>query len=355
MKQILLQQQKLRICTMKVSNMKISELAHLANVNKTIVSRYFKQASEEEVTRTNNRVTGLSPEAVTKFLFEHNIKYFDKGSVILSANLCGGVGKTSGIYSLSACTRRIVDRKIPIVIVDTDSQGSLTSSFFGSPASDNEPILIDFLEGQAKIKDILTDIGNNVWFIKSNLNQVYIDKILPKPSDIKKSMLSFYQGIFDHLGLKTKIFQDHAPQLSNLFASSVCALSQLDKSLLKAVIIPMRSDNYAIDGAEKILDEIEELQETFSLAADTEIHCFFSSIDRRISTTSKAMKAAQKKIKIMQYLSPVVIRYCSAIPKCIETHTNIYSSGKLNKASEDYQDLLQSIFSNTKEKFSKHI
>ena len=334
---------------MDIPHMKVSELARLSDINKTVVSRYFKSAQESEVTRANNRIVGISPEAVTKFLNAHNIKYFGRGGVILSANLCGGVGKTSGTHSLSACARRIVDRKDPIVIVDTDSQGSFTASIFGSPAADDEPILIDFLEGKAKIEEVLTEIGDNIWFVKSNLNQAYVDKILSKPKDIKEGMFRFYQEIFRHLGASTKIFQDHTPQLSSIFASSVCALSLLDKHYLRTVIIPMRSDNYAIDGAEKILNEIEELQETFSLDTDIDIHCFFSSIDRRVSTTSEAIKTAQKKTKIIQNLSPVVIRYCAEIPKSIQNSNNVYSSGKTNKASEDYQDLLQNLFSHTQE------
>ncbi len=334
---------------MDISYMKVSELARLSDINKTAISRYFKNATENEVDRHNNRITGISPEAVSKFLIEHGINYFNRGGVILSANLCGGVGKTSGMHSLSACSRRIIDRTEPVVIVDTDSQGSFTASIFGSPAEVNEPILIDFLEGKAKIEDILTNIGNNTWFIKSNLNQAYIDKILSKPVDIKKGVLHFYQEIFKYLGKNTKIFQDHTPQLSSIFASSVCALSQLDKTLLKAVIIPMRSDNYAINGAEKILNEIEELQETFNLEKNIDIHCFFSSIDRRVSTTSEAIKSARKKEKIIQYLSPVVIRYCAEIPKSIQNSNNVYSTGRTNKAAEDYQDLLQNIFSYIKE------
>jgi cellulose biosynthesis protein BcsQ len=277
-------------------------------------------------------------------LAAHGLNFMNKGGVVLSANLCGGVGKTTGTHALAACARRVIERTTPIVLVDTDSQGSLTSSLFGSPAGDKELILIDFLEGKADIESILTPIGDNMYFIKSNLNQAYIDKVLSKAVDIKKGMLTFYQEIFKVLGDNTKIFQDHTPQLSSIFASSVCALSQLDKSLLRSVIIPMRSDNYAIDGAEKIINEILELQETFSLDKDIDIHCFFSSIDKRISTTSEAIKVAQRKEKIIQHLSPVVIRYCAEIPKSIQNSTNVYSTGKQNNASEDYQDLMQYIF-----------
>lgn len=335
---------------MDIAYIKISELARLADKSKTVVSKYFKNASEDEVTRVKNRIIGIHPEAVSKFLLDNKINYFCKGAIILSANLCGGVGKTSGIHSLSICARRITNRKDPIVIVDTDSQGSFTASVFGSPADDNEPILIDFLEGKARIEDILTETKDNIWFVKSNLNQAYMDKVLSKPAEIKKGMLGFYQKIFDHLGPKTKIFQDHTPQLSSIFASSVCALSQLKEDILKAVIIPMRSDNYAVDGAEKILNEIEELQDTFSLNRGIDTHCFFSSVDRRVSTTGEAIRAAQRKEKIIQNLSPVVVRYCAEIPKSIQNSNNVYSSGKTNKASEDYQDLLQNLFSHTKSK-----
>jgi cellulose biosynthesis protein BcsQ len=332
-----------------VSQIKISELSRLADINKTLISRYFKEASDTLVTRINDRIVGLSPEAATEFLLEHGKDYFKKGGVILTANLCGGVGKTTGTYSLSASARRIHTRKDPIVIIDTDSQGSFTGTVCGAPAEDDELILIDFLEGKAKIENILTDVGNNVWFVKSNLNQAYIDKVLSKPSDIKKGMLNFYNEIFRHLGENTKIFQDHTPQLSSVFASSICAISQLNPQLLRSVIIPMRSDDYAINGAEKILNEITELQETFNLERNIDIHCYFSSIDRRISTTSEAIKGAKKKDVIIHHLCPVVIRYCSEIPKSIQKSNNVYSSGKSNNAAEDYQDLLQYIFSYAKE------
>lgn len=330
---------------MELSQVKIRELFRLTDINKALISKYFKDFPDSLVTRVNDRIVGISPEAAMQFLQDHNKNCFNKGGVILSANLCGGVGKTTGTCSLSASARRLINREHPIVVVDTDSQGSLTSSIFGFPAEDNELILIDFLEGKTKIENILTKVSDNIWFVKSNLNQAYIDKILSKPADIKKGMYNFYQEIFNLLGSNTKIFQDHTPQLSSIFAASVCGISQLNKDLLRSVIIPMRSDNYAIDGAEKILNEIKELQDTFSLSPDIDIHCYFSSIDRRISTTSEAIKGAKRKEAIINYLSPVVIRYCAEIPKSIQTSNNVYSSGKANNAAEDYQDLLQYIFS----------
>lgn len=337
-----------------IGKIKVSEIAKITGSSIPLISRHFKEYDETRVTRVNNRIIGVGPEAVEGYFRNVGLEYFYRPAILLSANLCGGVGKTTSIYNLGACLRRITGRDSPIVYVDGDSQGSFTSLVFGQPAEDKEPILIDFLEGKATIDDTLTEVNDNVWFVKSNLNQAWIDKVLNKPQEIKKGMLRFYESIFQKLGNKTKIFQDHTPQLSNLFASSICALNQLDNSILKSVIIPIRSDKFAIQGADYIIKEIAELTETFSLQNCIDIHCFFSSIDKRVSTTADALRIASSKENIMKYLSSVVIRYCSEITKSVMSSTNVYSSGKSNNAAEDYQDLLQYIFSHKWEGIANH-
>lgn len=331
---------------MQINRIKVSEISKITGLGASQISKYFRDRNETEVTRINNRVIGISPEAVEVYFKQIGLGYFYKPAVFLSANLCGGVGKTTSIYNLGVALRRITDRNTPILYVDGDSQGSFTSLVFGNPAEDKEPILIDFLEGKSKVSDILTEIEDNIWFVKSNLNQAWIDKILNKPNDIKKGMLLFYEEVFKTLGKNTKIFQDHTPQLSNLFASSVCALNQLDNSILKFIIIPIRSDKFAIQGADYILKEVKELTETFSFQDTINIKCFFSSIDKRISTTAEALKFVSSKEKIIKHLSPIVIRYCAEIPKSIMSSSNVYAIKKGNNAAEDYQDLLQDIFQN---------
>lgn len=330
---------------MEISSAKVSEIAKITGFSIPQISRHFRECDNTQVKRVNNRVIGVYPEAVEDYFKQIGLNYFYRPAILLSANLCGGVGKTTSIYNLGASLRRITNRKSPIVYVDGDSQGSFTSLVFGKPAEDKEPILIDFLEGKSSIDDILTEIKDNIWFVKSNLNQVWIDKVLSKPQDIKKGMLRFYEEIFKKFGDDVKIFQDHTPQLSNLFASSVCALNQLGDSILKAILVPIRSDKFAIQGADYILKEMNELTETFSLKQTIDAHCFFSSIDKRVSTTAEALRVAGSKENIMKHLSPVVVRYCSEINKSIMSSTNVYSSGKNNNAASDYQDLLQYIFS----------
>lgn len=329
----------------KVNEIKMTELLRYTKLSKPAIHKYFKSL-ESGVTYTNNRITGISPGAAEGFLKKQTSFKFDRPSITLSANLCGGVGKTSSVYSLAAALRRVTDTQDnPIVLIDGDSQASFTHIVCGQRADDNEPILIDYIENKVTINEILNDLGDSVYFIKSNLNSAYLDKALNKPSDIKKGMKNLYNDIFQTLGPKTKIFQDHTPQLSNLFASSISALYQMPDDVICNVLIPIRSDEFAIQGAKYIINEINELVDTYSFDNErVNIHCFFSALDRRISTSGEALKTAMSDDIISNHLCPVVIRYSSEIPKSIMACNNIFSSGKTNNATDDYQDFLQYIF-----------
>lgn len=329
------------------SQIKIGELVSLANISIPTASIFFKNLDDSLVTRKNNRIIGLSPEAAETFLRTHNTSFYCP-AIILVANLCGGVGKTTTAINLCYGLRRIISRKTPIVLHDGDPQGSTTQQTFGQMAAEKELLLIDYLEGRAALKDILTQLEDNIWVIKSNLNNASIEKLITKPIDIKNKILSFYKDIFNTLGSETKIIQDHHPDLSTFFASSVCALHQLPENALKAVLIPLRSDAFAISGGQKIVHELVELNETFSFDDKISIHCYFSNMDRRIPTSSAALQIAASKEEIVKHLSHVVIRYSDEIPKSLHGHSNVYATGKKNKSTEDFNELLLSIFNKQK-------
>ena len=119
----------------------------------------------------------------------------------------------------------------------------------------------------------------------------------------------------------------------------------MSDDVLCNVLIPIRSDDFAIQGGKYIIDEITELQETYSFNTNkVKVHCFFSSLDRRISSSADALKKAMSDDVLNNYLCPVVIRYSAEIPKSIMGSSNIFSNGKRNNVTDDYQDLLQYIF-----------
>lgn len=330
---------------MNIAQIKVKDVARLTNSSAPLISRALKKHDASTMTKVNERIVGISPEAAEEYLKSAGFNFFYRPSIIFSANLCGGVGKTTSMLNLGASLRRITNRKTPIVFIDGDSQGSLTSAVFGEPAEDSEATLIDYLDGKAGIKDLLVKVNDdNIWFLKSNLNMAWIDKSIRDSKEVKVKMLCFYNDLFKTFGDDIRIFQDHTPQLSSLFASSVCAVCQTNKNMLKAILIPIRSDKFAIQGAEYIIKEIQEICDTFTFKDLPDIHCFFSSIDKRVSTTAAAIKVTSTKQEIVERLSSVVIRYCSEIPKGVMSSSNVYT-GKTNNAAEDYQDLLSYIFS----------
>lgn len=329
-----------------ISEIKIAELENYVGMTKAAISKHFKSSNQGTIS-SNNRIVGLDPDSVAHFLLLKSDFNFSRPAITAIANLCGGVGKTSTVTNLAAAISRVTSRENePVIIVDTDSQGSLSFLITGKRARNDEPILIDYIEGKSTLSDIITPIGHNVFLIKSNLNSAFLDKTLSRPADIKNVMLKFYKEVFQLLGEKTKIFQDHTPQLSNLFASTICGMQQLSADILCNVLIPLRSDDFALQGGKYIIGEIDEIEDTYSFHRDNiRKNCFFSSLDRRISTTSKALQKAMSDDVISKYIAPVVIRYCAELPKCIDSHTNVFSSGKKSNATVDYQELLQYIFS----------
>ena len=323
---------------------KLSEISKITGHDKSIISKYFKNLPEGMVTRVNNRIVGVSPEGANDYLVNTGLAHFNRGAVILLANICGGVGKTTGTHNIAAGLRRLTSRNDPIVIIDGDPQASLTKHIFKEVPPNNTLLLIDFLEGRATIDDILIQLNNNIWFLKSNLNQSFIERVLSKPQEIKNGMLRFYQSIFDKLGNKTKIIQDHNPSLNIVLASSICAIHQLESSILTTLMVPMRGDDYAITGAQNTLRELKSLKETYSFTTSINLQCYFSSMDSRISTMASVLNKANEDKELVKHLSSVGIRFSDDVHKSINERRNVYTKNPSNKAVEDYNELVNNIF-----------
>ena len=328
---------------MDISNIKLSELANLTKSQLPSVSRYFKNKKSPNVQKVNNRITGVDSEEAEKYLIHSGLEYFYQPSLIMFSNLCGGVGKTSGINNVSAFIRRITSKYRPIFIIDADSQASLTELVFGEMADDNDLVLVDYIDGKANLEDIITPCEHNIYFIKSNFNLSGADKVLNNAKRAKTAMYNLYMDIFKKYP-NAYILQDNAPSLGSIFGSSICGMYMLDESIHKAVMIPIRSDKTAINGADKVLKEISDLKETYSFTKDIPIHCYFASIDKRTTSTFEAIEEAKNKENVLNALAGPYIRYSAEVIKNLNHGTNIYSAGKTNHAAIDYADLVQYVF-----------
>ena len=106
----------------------------------------------------------------------------------------------------------------------------------------------------------------------------------------------------------------------------------------------MRSDDYAISGAQKVLRELKTLIETFSLSGHIDVHCYFSCMDNRISTVTKVLEQTKDDEEIVKHLSSVSIRFSDEVHKSIANSLNVYAKSANNKAAEDYNELIHYVF-----------
>ena len=133
-----------------VQELKPVELSRIAQINKTTLNRIL-QKEQDQLSVINNRIRGISPELVEEILKEKHPHLYNS-SIILTNTTTGGVGKTSATISLAYSARRITSRKTPIILIDADSQSSLTTQLTKEVG---EYALIDYFEGKVTIKDPL--------------------------------------------------------------------------------------------------------------------------------------------------------------------------------------------------------
>lgn len=328
-----------------VQELKPVELSRIAQINKSTLNRIL-QKEHVHVSMINSRIRGISPELVEEILKKKHPQIY-KSSIILTNTTTGGVGKTSATISLAYSARRITSRKTPIILIDADSQSSLTTQLIKEVG---ERTLIDYFEGKVSIKELLKPVNgtDNIYLIPSSLNNIYLDKTLSKPSLIKSAMKRLFDDIFEHFKNEgsdvAKIFVDFPPQLSSIFSSAVLGIAQYSDEITKVLAIPLRADNFGVRGAEITISEVEELLETFSIPTSAiNITTFFSSLDRRVKTTADIFKMVMLNQQLSKFLNPTVIRYSSELTKTSFRNETIYTRLEKSGVSDDYTDLLLSI------------
>ncbi len=324
-----------------IARVRVSELEKITEVSKSNISRSLK--SRDGLLKNNNRIIGIEPELVEEFLTSRGYKELYHPGIYVTSSQVGGTAKTSTTISLAAAYRRLASRKRPIVLIDTDSQGSLTSQLCGEVANDNEDVLVNYFEGSAQLEDILHDLGNGVFLIKSSLENIYLDRVISNPKSIKHSAKKLVQELFSELGSKTKIFVDTPPQLSAVGQSFFVCMAQLDKDVDRKVLIPIRCDQFSIRGARIAVRETKDALETFNLPRGSlDIDVFITNYDQRVKISVDTMRTVLEDKELSPFLCPVVVRYSSEFSKKAFNNEHIFSPGEFrsNAATSDYIDLL---------------
>lgn len=335
--------------------LKVKELSEIMQVTAPAVTQKLKSVETEELKKSEkNRTLGISRETVATILKNSGHEHFYKKNIIMSHTIVGGSMKTTAIWSLFNSYIRISSKQDPIIIISTDSQSSIDEICMQK--IENEiPVLADYFNNACSIEDLIhpIDIRENLWIIRSNLNNVFLDKSLSSPTKIKSEAMRLITEIYKKFeGTNPTIFIDTMPALSTSSTSFILAMSQLkqkyQEEINTTVIIPLRTDSTSLKGAEIAYNELEDCLETFGLKSKPNIKVYLANFDKRMSVSSQIMKDLFSHPKLKNYVADTVIRTSSEITKRSYNHESVFHKN-LTPVSEDYKELMLEILGYEKE------
>ena len=238
----------------------------------------------------------------------------------------GGVGKTT----LSATTGvRASHYGCKTLLIDFDLQANLTRSF--NLSLNNENIWINVIKNECDIKDAIVKIDDHLDLLPSNLNNSMLDIHMSQNNTNLKDIVSDYlQSVINDYDL---IIIDCPPAINKVSASAICASNQ--------VIIPLNPDQYAMDGLEMTIHEIQNLKKSFKLK-NLDYRIVWNKYDARKRLGAIYMHDLAKEVDASKIL-PVVIRVDSSYENAVANATSIFEITRSTPAKEDIDQTTKEI------------
>lgn len=160
--------------------------------------------------------------------------------VITITNVKGGVGKS--ISALFLANILAEDKKV--LLIDLDSQNSLTSFYFEDYSEIENKTILEALLGEIDIKDIVKPISENLDFIPADISLSNLTNQLTENREFKLySILESIKGNYDYIVIDT-------PPSLHIETKLALAVSNF-------VIIPTLLEKWAIRSIEIVLHYIE--------------------------------------------------------------------------------------------------
>lgn len=324
---------------------RVTELARISGVGKPAVSMALKgdNNASEKLELAGGKIVGILPETVEEFLLARGKSNLAKSALIVLSTQTGGCGKTSSCINLAAAARRMTSRKSAIVMIDADSQASLSLQASGAAANDDDPILLSWIEGKVKLAtDLLTPVGENVWLVRSNLNNAFLDRAMGRPQLIKTAATKLVRELIDHFGPGTKVLVDTPPQLSSVGQSFIVATAAMRQDEIGTLLVPIRLDDFGVKGAQIAIGEANEVVNAF-FNTSVKALCFVNGFDQRTKNSVRTLSAITRNPVLNDFLAPVAIRHSSEVARAIARRSSVFTDYKnASTIGADYIDLLLS-------------
>jgi len=238
----------------------------------------------------------------------------------------GGVGKTSLSFSLAV---RAHHYGAKVLAIDMDQQGNLTRSF--NIEARDKPVWLNIFRDNISVENALIQINEGLSFIPSNLNNSRLDVELTQAStnlrDMVRDKIAPVRSNYD------LIIIDCPPAINKINTAVSCA-SDL-------IIIPINPDQYAMDGLDFTLAELERVRKEFKV--DFDFRVVWNKYDARERLGAIYMHDLIKRETLVNKILPVVCRTDASVKNAIFETKTIFDLPKKSSIREDIDQFTKEV------------
>jgi chromosome partitioning protein len=234
------------------------------------------------------------------------------------SNQRGGVGKTTTALTLARC---FADRGKKVLVVDTDSQGSIWMTLALEPPGWLHQLVNDGLA----LSQLVAPAGPNLDVLCSDRRTMRIEATLSSTTAremVFVSLLAPAEQVYD------VIIFDVSPSISNLQSCSI--------AYTKNVLIPVGMDWLSVEGARASMQSIEVLNKFLHLGCQC-VGFLPTMVDQRLSATEVVLRALEQYSE--QSGVPVLhgIRTDQTVNRAFRNQKFLQDWDPKSKALEDYK------------------
>ena len=237
---------------------------------------------------------------------------------LVVCNQKGGVSKTTTTLCMA---RRFADRGLKVLLIDTDSQGSLATSL-GIKFTNS---IYHFLINNYRLQDCVNQVHPNIDVLCSTRQTIEVEGILtPRPGRelIFKTMLEPVESAYD------AVIIDVAPSITLLQS---CALMYAQQAL-----IPLTMDPLSLQGAYAVLQTAWSLNSLFK-ASIKAVAILPVMVDKRLAMTDLIYQSIDTISKEQSLPILHSIRVDSTVQKASRSKQFLQDFDPKCKAVEDYR------------------